>query len=222
MSVPVYVLNMRGNPLMPTTPQKARKLLRDDKAKVVERLPFTIQLQYVTGETIQDITLGIDAGYSFVGFSAVTAKKELISGEFELRKDVSKNITQKRQYRRTRRNRLRYRKPRFNNRVSNKKKGWFAPSIQHKLDSHKKLIEKLEKRLPITRTIVEVATFDAHKMKNPEVSGIEYQQGELQGYEIREYLLEKWKRQCAYCGKKDMKLNTLFQNPEVVAIELII
>ena len=206
MSVPVYVLNMRGFPLMPTTPQKARQLLRDEKARVVERLPFTIQLQYATGETKQDIALGVDAGYSSVGFSAITNKKELISGELELRKDVSRNITQKRQYRQTRRNRLRFRKPRFSNRVSSKKKGWFAPSIQHKLDSHKKLIEKIEKRLPITRKIVEVATFDAHKMKNPEVSGVEYQQGKLKGFEVREYLLEKWKRKCAYCGKKDVKL----------------
>lgn len=206
MSVPVCVLSMRGEPLMPTTPRKAKKLVKHGKAKVVQRLPFVIQLQYASGETKQDITLGIDAGYSFIGFSAVTEKQELISGELELRKDVSTNITQCRQYRRTRRNRLWYRKPRFNNRVSSKKKGWFAPSIEHKLDSHKKLIEKIKSMLPVTKIIIEVATFDAHKLKKPEISGIEYQQGELQGYEIREYLLEKWKRTCAYCNKQGVRL----------------
>ena len=205
MSVSVYVLNMRGNPLMPTTPQKARKLIKNEKAKVKQRIPFVIQLKYATGETKEPITLGIDSGYQFVGFSAVTEKKELISGELKLRKDISKNLTQKRQYRRTRRNRLWYRKPRFNNRTS-KKKGWFAPSIKHKLVSHKRLIEKIKQILPITKVIVEIATFDAHKMKKPEVTGVEYQQGELQGYEVREYLLEKWKRKCAYCKKQGIKL----------------
>ena len=206
MSVSVSVLNMRGKPLMPTAPQKARKLLEEKKAKVVQRLPFTIQLQYATGETKQDIDLGIDSGYSFVGYSAMTEKQELIAGELVLRKDVSKNITEKRQYRRTRRNRLRHRKPRFNNRVSRKKKGWLPPSLEHKIETHIRLIEKLEKILPISKIIIEIASFDAHKMKKPEISGIEYQQGTLQGYEIREYLLEKWGRKCAYCKKTGIRL----------------
>jgi 5-methylcytosine-specific restriction endonuclease McrA len=206
MSVPVYVVNRRGHPLMPTTPHKARKLVKANKAKVIQRLPFTIQLQYATGETTQEIKLGIDAGYSKVGFSATTANQEVISGEIELRKDVSQNLTQRRQYRRTRRNRLWYRPPRFNNRVASKKQGWFPPSIQHKLDSHKQLITEITKILPITTIRVEIATFDAQKLKKPEIRGIEYQQGELQGYELREYLLEKWQRKCAYCGKTGVKL----------------
>jgi hypothetical protein len=190
---------------MPTTPRKARKLIKNEKVKVKQRLPFVIQLKYATGETKGDITVSLDPGYLFTGFSATTKKKELLSGELELRKDISKNLTQKKQYRKTRRNRLWYRKPRFSNRGS-KKKGWFAPSIKHKLDSHKKLIMEIEKLLPVSKIIIEVAKFDAHKMKNPEVKGIEYQQGELQGYEIREYLLEKWKRKCAYCKKTGIKL----------------
>jgi len=206
MSVSVYVLNMRGKPLMPTTPQKARKLIKNEKAKVMQRTPFVIQLKHATGETTEPIVLGLDSGYQFAGFSASTEKKELISGELELRKDISKNLTQKRQYRRTRRNKLWYRKPRFNNRVSTMKKGWFAPSINHKLDSHKKLIREIKQILPITKVIVEVATFDAHKMKKPEITGVEYQQGELQGYEVKEYLLEKWKRKCVYCKKTGLKL----------------
>jgi 5-methylcytosine-specific restriction endonuclease McrA len=200
----VPVINMRGEPLMPTTPRKARILLEQGKAKVVQRTPFTIQLLYATGETKHDITIGIDAGYSTVGFSAVTSDRELIAGELTLRSDIKRLIEKRATHRRTRRSRKWHREARFNNRA--KGKGWLAPSIQHKLDSHIRLIEKLKEILPITRIVVEVASFDTQKMQNPEISNVEYQQGELHGYEVREYLLEKWGRKCAYCGKKDVPL----------------
>jgi len=200
----VSVLNMRGKPLMPTTPRKARKLIEQEKAKVIKRKPFVIQLKYPTGESKQEITLGIDSGYSNIGFSATTNKKELISGEVELRKNVSKLIEQKRAYRRTRRSKLWHRQPRFNNRKRVEK--WLAPSMENRLQSHITLINQLKRFFPITKTIVEIATFDTQKMQNPEISDIEYQQGELQGYEIREYLLEKFGRKCVYCGKKDISL----------------
>ena len=202
----VYVLNIRGNPLMPTRQQKANKLLKQGKAKVVKRTPFTIQLNHASGETKQQITLGMDSGYKFVGFSARTEKQELIAGELKLRKDVSKRIQDRAMYRRTRRGKLWYREPRFDNRVKTKKKGWLAPSIQHKIQAHLRLVEKLKNLLPITKIIIEVANFDAQKMQNPEISGIEYQQGELQGYEIREYLLEKFHRTCVYCKKTNIPL----------------
>jgi len=200
----VPVLNMRGEPLMPTTPRKARKLLKQGKAKVVSRTPFVIQLLYATGENKQDITLGIDAGYSKVGYSAITANRELIAGELELRNDIKRLLEKRRTYRRDRRNRKWYRKPRFDNRK--KGKGWLPPSLEHKLQSHIQLIERLKRILPISRVIVEVANFDTQKMQHPEISGVEYQQGELQGYEVREYLLEKWGRKCAYCGKRNVPL----------------
>lgn len=200
----VPVLNMRGEPLMPTTPRKARKLLEEGKAKVVSRTPFVIQLLCPTGETKQDITLGIDAGYSKIGYSAVTAIKELMSGELELRSDIKKLLDKRRVARRLKRNKLWYRKPRFLNR--SKPKGWLAPSLEHKLQSHIKLIDRLKQILPITKIIVEVASFDTQKMQNPEINGVEYQQGELQGYAVREYLLEKYHRKCAYCKKKNIPL----------------
>ena len=200
----IPVLNMRGKPLMPTKPAKARHLLKQGKAKVVKRKPFIIQLTTATGEAKQDITLGIDAGYSTVGISAVTDKGELISGELQLRKDVSKKLEERRMYRRQKRNKLWYRKPRFNNRAI--PKGWLPPSIKHKLQSHIRIIENMKRWLPITKTVIEIANFDTQKMQNPEISGIEYQQGELQGYEIREYLLEKFGRKCVYCSKKDIPL----------------
>ncbi len=215
LRVAVYVLNMIGQPLMPTTPRKARVLLKKGNAIVVQRSPFTIQLKYATGETKQPITLGIDAGYSKIGFSAVTDKQELIAGEATLRKDVSKKITERRMYRRTRRNRLWYRKPRFLNRKKSKRKGWLAPSIRHKLDIHLRLIENIKQILPISKTIIEMATFDPQRMKNPEISGIEYQQGELHGYEVREYLLTKWGRRCAYCGKSNIPLEVEHIIPKI-------
>ena len=101
----VYVLNMRGQPLMPTTPRKARQLLNEDKAKVIKRTPFTIQLKYATGETKQEITLGVDSGFENIGLSAVTAKKEVYSSETKLRTDMVKLNSERRQYRRARRGR---------------------------------------------------------------------------------------------------------------------
>lgn len=203
-SVSVYVLNMRGHPLMPTSPRKARVLVKRNKAKVVKRMPFTIQLKQASGEAKQPITLGIDSGYKNVGFSAISDKREYMSGELTLRNNVSKKLQDRAMYRRTRRGKLWHRKPRYNNRA--KPNGWLAPSIQHKLYSHIRLVQKIKSILPVSNVIVEVASFDTQKMQNPEISGIEYQQGELQGYEIREYLLEKWGRKCAYCGKKDIPL----------------
>ena len=111
-----YVLNIRGQPLMPTTPRKARLLLKEGQARVVNRCPFIIQLHYATGENTQPIKLGVDSGYTKIGFSAKTEQFELISGALTLRKDVSKKIEERRRYRRNRRGKLWYRKPRFLNR----------------------------------------------------------------------------------------------------------
>ena len=204
MRVPIYVLNMRGQPLMPTTQHKGKKLLHEGKATVVQRCPFTIQLNYASGETRQTIKLGMDIGYTNIGFSAKTDTLEVISGTLTLRKDVSNKLADRRRYRRTRRNRLGYRPPRFNNRT--RPEGWLAPSTQHRLDSHIRLVEKLVRLLPIIYKRVEVANFDAQKMQHPEITGIAYQQGELHGYEVKEYLLDKWGRKCAYCGKTTVPL----------------
>lgn len=199
----VPVLNLRGKALMPTRAQKARKLIKEGKAKVVGYRPFCIQLMYATGETIQKIVLGIDAGFKYIGYSACSAKAELIRGELELRSDIKRLLGKRRQYRRLRRGGLWHRPPRFGNRG---KEDWLAPSIKHKLESHIKLIERIRAVLPIAEIVIEVATFDIRKMQKPEISGIEYQQGELQGYNVREYLLDKWQRKCSYCGRKDIPL----------------
>lgn len=207
MSQKVYVQDKNGQPLMPTKPAKARHMLDKNKAEVVQRQPFTIRLTYeIKGEkNEQQVTLGIDAGYSKVGFSAVSEDKELISGEMELRSNISKRLKARKNYRRNRRSRnTRYREPRFDNRK--KEEGWLAPSIEHKKEAHIKLVEKIKEFIPVDRIVVEVAQFDQQKMQNPEISGEEYQQGTLQGYNIRNYLLEKFDRKCAYCGKDDIPL----------------
>jgi len=195
---------------MPTTPVRARKLLKENKAEVAKRTPFTIRLLIATGETKQEIILGVDAGSKTIGISASTVNQELYAGEVQLRNDIVDLLSTRRQNRRTKRNRLRYRQPRFLNRVKSKNKGWLAPSIQHKISSHLKVIENLYKILPITKIIVETASFDIQKIKNPEISGVDYQHGEqLDFWNVREYVLFRDGHRCQHCkGKsKDKILN---------------
>ena len=133
----VYVKSKDGKALMPTSNAKARKLLKQKKAKVVSLRPFVIKLTYKTKtEYTQKLHLGVDSGYSNIGFSVIDAKQEYIAGEVKLLEGMKDRLCTKRSCRRARRSRLRYRKPRFNNRVKSKKKGWLAPSIRHKLDTH--------------------------------------------------------------------------------------
>jgi hypothetical protein len=165
---------------MPTTPRKARLLERSGKAEKVSHRPYTIKLLYPTRGHVQPITLGIDAGYQHIGFSAVTESKELIGGELHLLEGMSDRITEKSRYRRVRRSRLRHRAPRFDNR--NRSEGWLAPSIQHKYNAHLKMIERITSRMPVSKIVIETASFDIQKIKNPEIQGTEYQQGEQLGY----------------------------------------
>lgn len=193
----VFVINQRSRPLMPCSPRKARLLLRQGKAKIVKRTPFTIQLLQATGETKQEIILGVDAGSKCIGLSAVTQKKEIFSGEIELRNDIVNLLSTRRQNRRTRRNRLRYRKPRFLNRVGSKNKGWLAPSIENKIDTHLKIVIRIHKLLPISKIIIEVASFDIQKIKNPTIESKEYQEGNGLGFwNVREYVLFRDSHKC--------------------------
>lgn len=207
----VYVLNKYGKPLMPCKPQKARKLLKQNKAKVVRTEPFTIQLLYGSSGYKQDITLGVDAGSKHIGLSASTEEKELYASDVELRTDIVDLLSTRRQYRRSRRNRkTRYRKAKFLNRVKSKNKGWLAPSIENKIHTHFKVISDIHKILPITKIIVETASFDIQKINNPDIQGEEYQQGDQLGFwNTREYVLFRDGHKCQCCkGKsKDKVLN---------------
>ena len=207
----VYVQDIDGKPMMPTTRHgKVRRLLKDNKAVVVNTCPFTIKLTYKTSDYKQEIVLGVDAGTKHVGLSATTKSKELYSGEVILRNDVVELLSTRRESRRARRNRLRYRKPRFENRVKSKRLGWVAPSVRHRIDAHIRIINNVCSILPVSRVIVEVAQFDTQKIKNPEISGKEYQEGEQLGFwNVREYVLARDGHKCQHCkGKsKDPILN---------------
>lgn len=206
----VYVLNIEGKPLMPCKEAKARKLLKENKAKIYKKEPFTIQLLFICENQTQDITLGVDTGSKHIGLSATTKEKELYAADVELRNDIVDLLSTRRQNRRTRRNRLRYRKPRFNNRVHSKKNGWLAPSVEQKIQTHFKVVEDIHKLLPITKIVVETASFDIQKIKNPEIHNEEYQQGEQLGFwNVREYVLFRDNHTCQCCkGKsKDKILN---------------
>lgn len=207
----VYVQDINGNPLMPTTRHgKVRRLLKNNKAVVVNLCPFTIRLTYETTNYKQEITLGVDTGTKHVGLSATTKSKELYSSEVILRSDIVDLLSTRREQRRIRRNRLRYRKPRFYNRVGANKSNWIAPSIQQRIDSHIKIISDVYKILPVSKLIIEVAQFDTQKIKNPDITNIEYQQGDQLGFwNVREYVLTRDNHKCQHCkGKsKDKILN---------------
>lgn len=192
----VFVINQRNKPLMPCSPRKARALLTANKAEVVNRTPFTIKLTTATGETVQAITLGVDAGSKMVGLSATMEKKVLFEAEAALRTDIVELFADKSGFRKGRRNRnLRYRKARFLNRK--KDKGWLAPSVQHKVDSHLRLVDLVHKILPVKKITAEVAAFDIQKIKNPEISGAEYQQGpQMAFWNVREYVLWRDGHRC--------------------------
>ena len=207
----VYVINKQGQALMPTERfGKVRRLLKNSLAHVVCRIPFTIQLDYDTTDYTQPVSLGVDAGSKHIGISATTSEKELYAADVELRNDIVDKLSTRREQRRTRRGRLRYRKARFNNRVSSKRKGWIAPSIENKIQTHLTIVEKIHKFLPITNIVVETASFDIQKINNPSISGSEYQQGEqLDFFNVREYVLFRDNHTCQHCkGKsKDKVLN---------------
>lgn len=199
----VYVLNKDGQPLMPTTRYgKVRRMLNTKQAKVVKRCPFTIQLLYETTDIVQPVSLGVDAGSKTIGTSATTETDELYASEVKLRTDVVKNLSSRREYRRSRRNRkTRCRKARFDNRKRNE--GWLAPSVRNKIDTHLTVIDKITKILPVSEIHVEVASFDIQKIKNPDIDGVEYQNGEqLNSYNIREYVLFRDNHTCQCCKGK--------------------
>ena len=206
----VYVLSQHGQPLMPTENHaKVRALLKHGKAKVIQRCPFTIQLLYESTTHTQKINLGIDAGSKTIGVSATTDSKVLYESEVVLRNDIVELLSGRRALRNSRRSRkTRYRKPRFDNRK--KPDGWLAPSIRQKIETHVTVVGNVMKILPVTKIIVETASFDIQKIKNPEIEGEGYQHGEqLDFWNVREYVLFRDGHTCQCCkGKsKDNILN---------------
>ena len=192
----VFVIDCHGRPLMPCDPGKARRLLRDGKAKVKQRTPFTIQLLFGSSKYKQPIILGVDAGSKTVGLSASTSTEELFAAEMKPRNDIVDLMSTRKEFRRARRNRkTRYRKARFNNRTRSKHKGWLAPSVEAKIQEHITIIKRICSILPITKVVVETAEFDLQLLKavlaGEEVpEGEDCQHGEMYGhYNVRQYVL---------------------------------
>jgi hypothetical protein len=197
----VFVVSRSGKPLMPCKPRKARHMLKKGEAHVINLNPFAIKLDFDCEELVQTCTLGVDTGFKFVGWSVLNQSEEVCCGELTLDRKTSDRLTTKKMYRRLRRGRLRYRKPRFNNRKV--LKGWLPPSIRRSLDATINLVGTLKKILPINEVIVETTKFDIQKINNPEIVGTEYQQGDLFGFlNLKSYLMSREKGICQICGKK--------------------
>lgn len=213
----VYVLNKNGQPLMPTNRHgKVKHLLKDGKAKVVKRCPFTIKLLYESTNHTQDLTLGVDTGSGTIGTAVSDNNGNIIyMSKVVVRNDITDKMTQRAKYRRNRRNRkTRYRKARWLNRKNSIKKGRFSPTMVSKLHSHIKETEFVKSILPITTLVLETAQFDTHLMKNPSLANPKvkhwgYQKGINYGFEnIKAMVLNRDNYKCQYCkGKhKDSKL----------------
>lgn len=206
----VYVLDKDGHPLIPTNRHgKVRRMLKSGQVKVVKKCPFTIQLMYESEHNVQPVSLGIDAGSKRIGVSATTKTTVLYEADVELRDDIVKLIATRRQMRSFRRSRkTRYRPKRFDNR--RRGKGWFAPSIRQKINTHLVTVARVCEILPVTQIIVETASFDIQKIKNPKIQGVEYQRGEQTDFwNVREYVLFRDGHVCQCCKgkKKDPILN---------------
>ncbi|EFH90085.1 HNH endonuclease [Ktedonobacter racemifer DSM 44963] len=205
----VFVIDSDYKPLNPVHPARARLLLTQGNAAVYRRYPFTIVLKRVVDQPeVHPLRLKLDPGSKTTGIALVndTNGKVVFAAELEHRGHAIKDsLDSRRGVRRRRRNRkTRYRKPRFQNR--RRKKGWLPPSLESRLANILTWVARLCRSAPITALSQELVKFDLQLMENPDITGVEYQQGTLQGYEVREYVLEKWKRTCAYCGKQDVPL----------------
>jgi 5-methylcytosine-specific restriction endonuclease McrA len=206
----VFVLSHDRQPLDPCHPARARELLDTGKAAVFRRYPFTIILKerMRSASTVHDHRLKIDPGSKTTGIAIVQAgtNRVVFAAELSHRGQAIRTaLLARRAIRRGRRQRhTRYRKARFLNRT--RPTGWLAPSLSHRVQTTETWVRRLRKVCPITAISMELVRFDTQLMQDAEIVGVEYQQGELAGYEVREYLLEKWQRTCAYCGKQDVPL----------------
>ena len=217
----VLVVDRRKKPLMPCSEKRARLLLERGRAVVHRRYPFTIRLKDRLRENseVQPVRITVAPGSKTTGIALVredeaidpdTGKEiktraVLILLELNHRGQRIRNrLAARRAFRRRRRGNLRYREPRFNNRT--RPEGWLPPSLQHRVDTTTAWVNRLARWAPVTGISQNLLCFDTQKMQNPEISGIEYQQGTLAGYETRQYLLEKWGRKCAYCGTENVPL----------------
>ncbi len=207
----VFVLDKNKKPLMPCSEKRARLLLSRQMAVVHRRFPFTIRLKSRTQveSSLQNVRLKIDPGSKTTGIAIVREEEqthhvlsliEIVHRGFLIRE----SLTKRKQFRRRRRGNLRYRQKRFDNR--RRPTGWLPPSLQHRVETTHSQIYRLIRWVPVNAFSIETVRFDTQLLQNPTIEGIEYQQGTLAGYEVREYLLEKGNRTCFYCQAKNVSL----------------
>lgn len=213
----VFVLDMYGKSLNPVHPGRARILLSQGKASVFRMYPFTVILKNeVEHPQVKPLRIKLDPGSRTTGIAIVND----VSGEVVFAAELShrghaikKALDSRRSVRQSRRQRkTRYRKPRWQNR-RNKKKGWLPPSFESRIANILTWVNRFSWLCPITAISMELVKFDTQLMEHPEISGVEYQQGTLAGYELREYLLEKWNCRCAYCNAKGVPLQVEHIHP---------
>lgn len=225
----VFVLDRMGKALMPCSEKRASLLLERGRARVHRLVPFVIRLVDCQAATcfFQPLRVKLDPGSKTTGIALVRDHDTVDADTGEIRRSaavlnlfelvhrgrqISETLTARRAMRRRRRGHLRYRSPRFLNRT--RPKGWLAPSLQHRVDTTMAWVKRLRRWAPLTALSSELVRFDMQALEQPEISGVQYQQGTLTGYEIREYLLAKWGRQCAYCGAEQVPLQVEHIHPK--------
>jgi len=210
----VFVLDTRKIPLTPCLPSVASRLLDTGKAAVFRQFPFTIILKKEVDVTPEAVELKIDPGSKTTGLAILLGAKVIFAAELTHRgRAISASLESRAASRGSRRARhTRYRQPRFLNRT--RPKGWLAPSLQHRVLTTLSWVEKFRRYAPIGSITQELVRFDLQQIENPEIVGVEYQQGELAGYEVREYLLNKWDRKCAYCDAQNLPLQVEHIHPK--------
>jgi hypothetical protein len=205
----VYVLNLSGVPLMPCSPGKARKLLNSGRAKVMSRTPFVIKLLHGSSGYKQPITLSVDSGSKIIGAAATGNGKTYYASQVKTRIDIHKKMSQRASYRRTRRGRkLRYRPARWSNR--GRCEAWLTPTMRSKVQSHVREIDFVKSLLPVSRLVIETASFDIHKIVNSNIRDQDYQNGRQKDfYNVKQFVLYRDQYSCQKCSgkKKDNRLH---------------
>ncbi len=195
----VFLLNTDKTCLDLIHPARARELQFLGKASMFRQFPYTLILHHqVLNPQTKEYSIKIDPGSKWSGFAIQCGDEILFRMELKHRGSLISSGLQKRAgFRKGRRGRnLRYRAKRFNRQ---KPEGWLAPSLKHRLLTIQTWIKKFMCYCPVTAIEIEQVRFDMQKIVNPEINGTEYQQGSLLGYEVREYLLEKWERESVKC-----------------------
>ena len=209
-----FVIDTNKQPLAPVHPAVARKMLSNGEAAVFRRYPFTIIIKRGANNPIESVEIKLDPGSKTTGIALLKGKKLIFVAELSHRGQAIKaSLDARRTMRRNRRARhTRYRQARFLNRT--RSKGWLAPSLQHRVETVLTWVNKFIRLAPVNSIAMELVRFDLQQLENPEISGVEYQQGELLGYEIREYLLNKWDRKCTYCQAENIPLQVEHIHPK--------